>query len=62
MGLEIHHGVRNASRGGHKRRGVCETILVSWQVSRVVAANLGGPLGYAGPGLPPRAIVWAFQS
>ena len=23
MGFGMHHGVRNASRGGHKRRGVC---------------------------------------
>ena len=36
MGLEIHHGVRNVSRGGHKRRGVCVTILVG-------QGNLGGP-------------------
>ena len=36
MGLEIHHGVRKASRGGHKRRGVCVTILVGHR-------NSGGP-------------------
>ena len=55
MGLEIRHGVRNASRGGHKRRGVCVTTLVGQR-------NSGGPYGYGRLGLPPRTIVWAFQS
>ena len=27
LGLEIHHGLRNASEG-RKGRGVCDTILV----------------------------------
>ena len=36
MGLEIHHGVGNASKGGPKRRGVCVTILVGRR-------NSGGP-------------------
>ena len=55
MGLEIRHGLRNASRGGHKRRGVGVVNIpgnATREALKAMAGQASLPAPLCGPSSP----------